>query len=91
MLQYSILCIVMKTTAAITSKFQIHIPTQVREQVGIYKTTQAEIWAEDGVIKIKPKKQSILNYAGKFANRKPVGGKKINLDQIRDEIDYSEL
>ena len=80
-----------KATAAITSKFQVHIPTQVREQVGIYKTTQAEIWAEDGVIKIKPKKQSILSYAGAFAGRKPVGGKKINLDQIRDEIDYSDM
>lgn len=80
-----------KATAAITSKFQIHIPTQVREQVGIYKTTQAEIWAEDGIIKIKPKKHSILDYAGKFAKRKPVGAKKIDLEKIRNYIDYSDL
>ena len=80
-----------KATAAITSKFQVHIPTQVREQVGIYKTTQAEIWAEDGIIKIKPKKQSILSYAGAFADRKPLDGKKLDLDQVRDEIDYSDL
>ncbi len=79
-----------KATAAITSKFQVHIPTLVREQVGLYKTTQAEIWAEDGVIKIRPKKESILSYAGKFAKRKPLGGKKIDLDRIRDYIDYSD-
>lgn len=77
-----------KATAAITSKFQVHIPTMVREQVGLYKTTQAEIWAEDGVIKIKPKKQSILNFAGKYANRKPLKGQKIDLDFVRDEVDY---
>lgn len=80
-----------KSTAAITSKFQVHIPTQVREQVGLYKTTQADIWAEDGVIKIKPIKQSILNFAGKFSGRKPLGSKTIDLDHIREEIDYSDL
>lgn len=76
-----------KATAAITSKFQVHIPSLVREQVGLYKTTQAEIWAEDGVIKIQPKKQSILNFAGKYANRKPLKGQKLDLDFVRDEVD----
>ena len=79
-----------KTTAAITSKFQIHIPTMVREQVGLYKTTQADIWAEDGVIKIKPKKQSILSFAGKFADRKPLRKAAVDLKNIRKHVDFAD-
>lgn len=72
---------------SITPKWQIHIPVEIRKKVNLKKPTKVEITVEDGKIVLKPQKSKILSLAGKYKGKKPI--KKINLDKIRDYIDYS--
>ena len=78
----------MQQTISITRKWQIHIPQAIRKQLKITKPTQAEIRADGDKIIITPKKGSILDYAGKYAEYSK--GKNIDLNKIRDYIDYSK-
>lgn len=79
----------MNQTISITSKWQIHIPVSIRKRLKIEKPSQAEISVRGDEIVVKPKKSKILEMAGKYQHLKPV--KPINLDRIRDYIDYSEM
>jgi len=79
----------MKQTINITPKWQVYIPVSIRDELDLDEPKQAEITAEDGAIVIKPRKNPVANMAGKYKNIKPK--KKINLENIRDEIDYSDL
>lgn len=79
----------MTQTIAITRQWQIHIPKALRQAIGLEKATMAEIKAENGTLIITPKKSGIFSLAGKYA--KYAKGKKIDLDNIRDYIDYSDL
>ncbi|MBI2600572.1 AbrB/MazE/SpoVT family DNA-binding domain-containing protein [Candidatus Daviesbacteria bacterium] len=81
----------MQTTISITSKWQIHIPKAAREALGLKKPGMVELKSKKGEIIITPRKKGILHYAGKYhylINKKT---KKINIDKIRDYIDYSDL
>ena len=78
----------MQQTISITRKWQIHIPKAIRQQLDITKPTQVEIKTEDNRIIITPKRDSLLDYAGKYS--KFSKGKNIDLDKIRDHIDYTE-
>lgn len=71
----------------ITPKFQLHIPVAIRKAVGLKRHGKAVIRADGERIIIEPIKESpILKLAGSLKNRKPT--QKIDIDNIRDQIDY---
>ena len=72
---------------SITPKWQVHIPVEIRKKANLEKPTKVEVSVKDGKIILKPKKSKILSLAGKYRGRKPL--KKIDLNKIRDYIDYS--
>lgn len=78
----------MKTTMVITKQWQLHIPKKVREAIGLERPTTVEVEARKGKIIIVPKKGGVMDKAGKY--KRYARGKKINLDNIRDYIDYSQ-
>ena len=75
-------------TVSITSKWQVHIPVAIRKMLKLEKPLQAVISVHEGKIMIKPEKSRILQMGGSLRGRKPV--KPINLDRVRDYIDYSQ-
>ncbi|MBF8250040.1 MAG: AbrB family transcription regulator [Candidatus Levybacteria bacterium] len=79
----------MLTTISITNKWQIHIPKSLRGNFGLDKPGKVAITAEGGKIIITPAKSTIMQYAGNLHER--FDKKKINIDKIRDLIDYSDL
>lgn len=79
----------MLTTISITNKWQIHIPKSLRSNFGLDKPARVAITAERGKIIITPAKSTIMQYAGKLHEK--FTKKKINIDQVRDLIDYSNL
>ena len=79
----------MQTTIAITNKWQIHIPKSIRGALGLDKPGKVAIKAVDGKIVITPAKSTIMQYAGKLHEK--YNKKKINIDKVRDLIDYSDL
>jgi len=79
----------MNTTIAITNKWQIHIPKSLRGALGLENPGKVAIKAEQGRIVITPAKSTIMQYAGKLHDK--YNKKKINIDNVRDIIDYSNL
>lgn len=80
----------MQQIATITSKFQVHIPKAIREKAGFLKHGPVVMRADEEKITITQRKTgSILDLAGKYKN----SAKKvhIDIDNIRDYIDYSAL
>lgn len=82
----------METKVTVTPKFQVSIPVSIRKFLGMTKHGQAKISAKiigkRKIITIEPVEDDILSLAGKYAHKKPV--RKIDVDNIRDEIDYSK-
>lgn len=79
---------ILETT--ITPRFQLHIPVSIRKAVGLKKHGKAIISVSKGKIIIEPKKESSLaKLAGSLAGIKPT--RKINVERIRDYIDYSDI
>lgn len=79
----------MQTTISVTSKWQIHIPKAARKAFGLKKPGKIGIKANKGKIILTPVKKNILDYAGKYHYLLNNKTKKINIDKIRDYIDYS--
>lgn len=75
-------------TVSITSKWQVHIPVAIRKKLKLEKPMQAVISVSNGTIVMKPTESKILSLAGKYKRLKPI--KPINLDRVRDYIDYSK-
>ena len=78
----------MEATIAVTSKWQIHIPKKMRSVFGAKKPGVVKIKAEKDKLVISPKKKTVLDLAGSLHHlykKKP-----INIDRIRDYIDYSQ-
>ncbi|KKU71045.1 MAG: hypothetical protein UX97_C0013G0019 [Candidatus Beckwithbacteria bacterium GW2011_GWA2_47_25] len=72
----------------ITPRYQLHIPVSIRKAVGLTRHGRTVIRADGNKIIIEPVKESaILMLAGSLKDKKPT--KKINIDKIRDYIDYS--
>lgn len=84
-----IFIIAMEQTISITPKWQIHIPVEFRKKLGLTAPGLAKIWLIDKQIIIKPKASSLLELAGKYKNHKPKV--KVDIDRIREKIDYSKL
>jgi AbrB family looped-hinge helix DNA binding protein len=78
----------MQTTISITRKWQIHIPKAARKALELTKPGKAEVRVEGNKLIVRPIESRILQLAGKYA--KYAKGKKINIDKIRDYIDYSK-
>ncbi len=75
------------TTTTITPRYQIHIPVVIRKALKLTKHGKAEITAKNGVITIKPTpKSEVMKLAGSI--KVP---KDIDIDNIRDQIDYSDI
>lgn len=79
----------MQTTISITNKWQIHIPKSLRDVLGLRQPGKVAIKAETGKIIITPTESKIMQYAGKLHEK--YTKKKINIDNVRDLIDYSDL
>ena len=76
----------MTTQTTITPKYQLHIPVSIRKAIGLTKHGKAIIRADGGKIIIEPIKESpLLKLAGTLKPKK-----KIDIDNIRDHIDYSQ-
>lgn len=79
----------MKTTITITQQWQVYLPEKVRKLIGLTSPGVADLEVKGDRLVIKPKKSAVLKLAGKYKNLS--AKKKINLDNIRDRIDYSSL
>lgn len=79
----------MEATIAVTSKWQIHIPKAMRSALGATKPGMVRIKAGKNKLVITPKKSGILSLAGKF-HKYYLENPKIEIDNIRDYIDYSK-
>lgn len=80
----------MQQIVTITSKFQVHIPKKIREKAGMLNHGPVVMRADKGKITIEKRKgKSILDLGGSI---KPRGkAKDIDIDNIRDYINYSDL
>ncbi len=79
----------MDTTITITQQWQIYIPEKVRELLDLVNPVKARLEVKDKSMVITPQPSAILSLAGKY--RTLSAKKRINLDRIRDRIDYSQL
>lgn len=79
----------MNTTTMITSQWQVYLPESIREMIGLTVPGQAELEVVEDGIMIRPKKSAVLKLAGKY--KVLAKKRKIDLDNIRDRIDYSNL
>lgn len=76
-------------TVSITYQNQIHLPLKVREKLNIKSPSKANIYVENEKIIIEPIKENpLFSLAGKYSTS---NGDKIDVDNIRDQIDYSDL
>lgn len=79
----------MEATISVTRKWQIHIPKAMRHFLGAKKPGMVKIKAEKNKLIITPKRSSILDLAGSLHHlykKKP-----IDIDNIREYIDYSKV
>lgn len=77
----------MEQTISITNKWQIHIPVKLRAKLKLLHPTKATVKVVNNSLVLTPIKNDIEKLAGKYAHlykKKP-----INIDKIRDHIDYS--
>lgn len=73
----------MRTT--ITKKYQVHIPKEVRKQVGLEGHGKVSVRAEDGKIIIEPLSDSFVALGGAFKT-----DQTIPAEEIRNHIEYGE-
>ena len=79
----------MTTTVSITSQWQIYLPQSVRKAMGLTHPSQAKLEVKNRRLTVTPYQSPILKMVGKYKHIKP--SKPIDLDNIRDYIDYSDL
>ena len=76
----------MNTLVTITPKFQVYLPTKIRQVAGIDKHGRAKMMAKKGRIIIEPVIDEIMDLGGKYKSKK-----KVDVEKIRDYIDYSRI
>ena len=76
-------------TTTITKKFQVHIPVGIRKQIGLSKPGPADITVKNNQIVITPTRSPIHKLVGSLSHHKPA--KKVDIANIRDLIDYSDI
>lgn len=76
-------------TVPITRQWQIYIPEKIRELLNLTSPGQAKLEVQNGKLIITPYRSPIRDMAGKY--HKYYEKNPIDLDNIRDYIDYSDL
>lgn len=79
----------MEQTITITPKWQIYLPDAIREAIKMVTPGKASIRVVDNTIIITPKKSGVLSLAGKYRARHMKTS--LNIEKIRDAIDYTQL
>lgn len=78
----------MNQLIAITQQWQIYLPEDIRKAVNLTKPTQAKISVKKKKIIIEPVESRFLQAAGCLSKVKPTT--KIDIDNVRDYVDYSK-
>lgn len=76
-------------TTTLTKKGQVHIPVLVRDELGISAPSRFKVHIQGKNIILEPDNSSILQLAGILKGTKPI--KPVEIEKIRDFIDYSNL
>ncbi len=79
----------MSQTISITNKWQVSIPVGIRKSLKLKRPSLADVEAKNGRIIITPKRSEIFKLAGSLAEKQKKV--KLDIDHIRDYIDYSDL
>ena len=79
----------MTTTVSITSQWQIYLPQKIRQAMGLKYPTQAKLTVKNKKLTVTPTTSPYLKLVGKYTHIKPV--RPINLDRIRDDVNYTEI
>jgi len=75
-------------TTNITRRWQVYLPEEIREAVGLNRPLKAKIEVKGKKIIISPLASEVLSVAGILKGKKPK--RKLNLEKVRDHIDYSQ-
>lgn len=78
----------MTATISITNKGQMHVPVSFRKMLGLSVPGLVKIEIVGSKLMVVPVKSKIMEMAGKYSHK--TSGKNINIEKIRDEIDYSK-
>ena len=76
----------MSVAVSMTNNWQIHIPDAIRKAMNINKPGQFIASVEKDAIVLRQKPSSFNEYFGAFRTRK-----KINVENLRANVDYSDL
>lgn len=79
----------MTQTITITPRWQIYIPLKIRKKLNLTLPGKAKIETINKSIIIKPQPSLLLKMSGKY--KEIAKKKKVNLENIRDVIDYNQL
>lgn len=79
----------MEAIVSLTNRWQIHVPKAIRSALGKKKPSMVRVKAENGKLVITPEKSKIIELGGKF-HKYYLKNPKIDIDNIRDYIDYSK-
>lgn len=79
----------MEQTITITPQWQIYIPIQIREILDLVRPSTAKVEVKAGKIVITPQKSPLLKLGGKYKSL--FKQRPIDLEKIREQIDYSKL
>lgn len=78
----------MEQIITVTNNWQIHIPILARKKLGLKKPGLLKATVEKNKLVLTPKKSSLLSLGGSL--KKTYQKNPINLEKIRDYIDYSQ-
>lgn len=77
----------MSMTISVTNQWQIYVPDEVRQALAWTRPGKAKVELKGRSMVVTPQKSQVMKLAGKYRH---LGRRqKINLDQVRDYIDYS--
>lgn len=79
----------MEATVALTSRWQIYIPKEMRSVLGVKKPGQVRLKTSKNKLVVTTQKSRILSLAGKY-HKYYLRHKNVNVNRIRDYIDYSQ-
>lgn len=79
----------MEQIITITPQWQIYIPIQIRKILDLIRPSRAKVEVKAGKIVITPQESLLLKLGGKY--RTLFKQRPINLEKIREQIDYSKL
>lgn len=82
----------MEAEVTITPKFQVSIPVKIRKYLQLTRHGRAKITAKRigsrRIMILEPDESDIMSLSGIFKGSKPI--RPVDIDNIRDEIDYSK-